>query len=168
MKKIFLPILFIITVFPIISFASVNITNLFGYTIGQPLDTSKYHSTSEDIIIKGQKVPIDKSFGDMYQFIPEKNDFNISFDEYNLISDPTDTKLSGIIVVKNFNNDQNKCQEELKKVATIMVVKFGRPDFIKDNVVSFTDSKNTFKVAGVICSLGNLSITVTDNKLFEK
>ena len=71
-----------------------HISGLFGHTVGESLDTSKYKSTSENVVIDGKKIESDKSAGDTYEFTPTVNEVGIDFDDYTLASDHTDTKSS--------------------------------------------------------------------------
>jgi len=159
MKKILILSALIFT--PCIATAT-SISGLFGHTVGESLDTSKYKSTSENVIIDGKKIESDKSSGDSYIFIPTVNELGVDFDEYNLVSDHTDKKVYAIIANKTFNKNQKLCETELKKVASVMTSKFGAPAVVQDKAVIFTDSQSSYKTAGVLCSFGLLSISIND------
>lgn len=166
MKKIiFLLSLFIL--FSSNTYAENNITKIdgiLGYKIGQEIDFSKYKSTSDDIIINGQKIENDNKGGDIYYFTPKSNEMNITFDEYNIMSDISNKFVYGIMANKKYNNN-TLCQNDMNNINRILALKFGKSDLELPNLIHFTDSKNSFKVAGINCQNGVLFLTMTDASL---
>lgn len=165
MKKICIALGFCFFSFSSLAVASTHIDGLFGYKVGQSFDTSKYKSTSDNVVIDGKKIENDKSSGDSYIFVPKVNELGVNFDEYNLVSDHTDKKVYAIIANKSFNKDQRLCKAELKKASTIMISKFGQPTVFEDKAVIFTDSQSSYKTAGILCSFGILSVSINDVEL---
>ena len=162
MKKILISAVLLFSPFVSMAATPTHISGLFGHTVGESLDTSKYKSTSENVVIDGKKIESDKSAGDTYEFTPTVNEVGIDFDDYTLASDHTDTKVYAIIANKSFNKNQKLCETELKKVAAEMAEKFGSPAVVQDKAVIFTDSQSSYKTAGVLCSFGLLSISIND------
>lgn len=162
MKKTLILTILLSTPFVSMAATPTHVSGLFGHTVGESFDSSKYKSTSENVVIDGKKVENDKSAGDTYNFTPTVNEVGVDFDDYTLASDHTDTKVYAIIANKSFNKNQKLCETELKKVAAAMTAKFGAPAVVQDKAVIFTDSQSSYKTAGVLCSFGLLSISIND------